>query len=87
MALAPDLAPSLVGGPAYALIQDETGQRFTFTIQAADAQLLLNQLYLVTLPLPTPAPDSGGGGTDYTFWYQQPFGGFCAALQDCVFAK
>jgi hypothetical protein len=82
-----DLAPSLVGGPAYALIQDATGQRFTFTIQAADAQLLLNQLYLVTLPLPTPAPDSGGTGTDYTFIYQQPFGSFCATLQDCVFAK
>ena len=36
-AVAIDLAPSLVGAPAYALIQDESGQKFTFTVQAADA--------------------------------------------------
>jgi hypothetical protein len=80
-----DLAPALVGAPAYALIQDETGQRFTFTIQATDAQLLLNQMYLVTLPVPTPAPDSGGAGIDLGSIYIQPIGTICATLQDCVF--
>jgi len=82
-----DLGPALVGGPAYALIQDETGQRFTFTIAAADAQPLINQMYLMAIPLPPPAPDSGGGGTDLTPWYQLPFGAFCATLQDCVIAR
>jgi hypothetical protein len=79
-----DLAPALVGAPAYALIQDETGQRFTFTIQATDAQMLLNQMYLVTMPVPTPQPDSGGAGTDYGTIYTEFVGDLCL-LQDCVF--
>jgi hypothetical protein len=79
-----DLAPALVGAPAYALVQDETGQRFTFTVAASDAQLLLNEMYLVTPPLPPPAPDPGGAGTDYTPIYIQPIGSICATLADCV---
>ena len=79
-----DLAPSLVGAPSYALIQDETGQKFTFTIQAADAAQLLNQLYLVTLPVPTPAPDTGGAGIDLSTIYDINLGGICP-LSSCVF--
>jgi hypothetical protein len=79
-----DLAPSLVGAPAYALIQDETGQKFTFTIQANDARALLNQLYIVTMAVPTPAPDTGGAGIDLGPIYEIDLGGICI-LQDCVF--
>jgi hypothetical protein len=79
-----DLAPALVGAPAYALIQDETGLKFTFTIQASDAQALLNQLYLVTPVVPTPAPDLGGVAIDLSTIYDINVGGICP-LTDCIF--
>jgi len=79
-----DLAPALVGAPSYALIQDETGLKFTFTIQASDASALLNQLYLVTQPLPTAAPDQGGAGIDLSTIYDVWIGDICQ-LQSCVF--
>lgn len=79
-----DLAPALVGAPAYALVQDETGQKFTFAIQASDASALLNQLYLVTPVVPPPAPDLGAGSIDLSPYYDFSVGGICL-LQDCVF--
>lgn len=81
-----DLAPALVGAPSYALIQDETGQRLTFTIPAADAQLLLSEMYTVTMSVPTPAPDTGGTGIDLGSIYAIDLGGFCQ-LQDCIFVR
>ena len=80
-----DLAPALVGAPAYALIQDETGLKFTFTIQASDAQALLNSLYLVTPAMPTPAPDLGGVAIDLSTIYDINVGGICP-LTDCIFS-
>ena len=79
-----DLAPALVGQPAYALLQDETGQKFTFTIQASDAKALLNQLYLVTPIVPPPVPDLGGVAIDLEPIYTIDLGGICT-LGDCVF--
>lgn len=79
-----DLAPALVGAPAYALVQDETGLKVTFTIQASDATALLNQLYTVTPVVPTPGPDIVGS-VDLTPWYDIWVGGSVCPLSSCIF--
>lgn len=81
-----DLAPLLVGGPAYALIQDVNGAPFTYVIAAADAKALFENLYnAAILAPPTPPPDAGGGGVFFDDYYLRPIGdlGF---LQDITFA-
>ncbi|MEO5705212.1 MAG: hypothetical protein ABIZ52_03375 [Candidatus Limnocylindrales bacterium] len=69
-----DLAPLLVGGPAYALVQDVSGAPFTFVIAAADAQALFDDLYNLTIVTPTPPPDAGGGVIFYDDLYLRPIG-------------
>lgn len=79
-----DLAPSLIGAPAYAMVQVDGGPTLWFTINASDAQKLLADLYFyLPAPLPTPAPDTGGGGIDFGDIYLQPVGSICFTLADC----
>jgi hypothetical protein len=56
-----DLAPLLVGAPAYALVQDVNGAPFTFVVANADAKALFESLYNAAILTPTPPPDAGGG--------------------------
>lgn len=81
-----DLAPLLVGSPAYALVQDVSGARFTFVIAAADAKALFEQLYDAAILTPTPPPDAGGGTVFFDSIYTLQIGdlGF---LQDITFAQ
>ncbi len=85
VSVAIDLAPTLVGTPAYALVVDESGQRQAFVIPGDDATRLRDDLYQVTIVVPTPPPDPGGGGFIFTDIYNQPIGGFL--LGDIVFAN
>ena len=80
-----DLAPTLVGGNSYALIQDVSGARFTFVIPSADALLLRDALYLVTLPTPAPPPDTGGGTIFLDDIYTRSIGGLL--LGDLIFVQ
>lgn len=81
-----DLAPLLVGAPAYALVQDVSGARFTFVVAAADAKALFEDLYNAAILTPTPPPDAGGGTVFLDSIYLRPIGdlGF---LQDITFAQ
>ena len=79
-----DLAPSLVGAPSYALIQDETGARFAFVIPGEDALILRDKLYTVNIVVPTPPPDTGGGIV-FTDIYFQPIGD--VLLGDLIFVQ
>jgi hypothetical protein len=80
-----DLAPLLVGGPSYALVQDVSGARFTFVVAAADADALFKQLYDATILTPTPPPDAGGGTIFLGDIYSRPIGDLF--LQDLVFVQ
>jgi hypothetical protein len=80
-----DLAPLLVGAPAYALVQDVSGARFTFVIASADAEALFKQLYDAAILTPTPPPDTGGGSIWLGDIYTRPIGDFL--LQDLVFVQ
>jgi hypothetical protein len=88
-AVAVDLGPSLVGQAAYAMIQVDGGPQQWFTVNARDAQGLLNDLYqyMPLEPLPTPAPDSGGTQVDYGLIYQQPISSICPSLSVCQIVK
>jgi hypothetical protein len=77
-----DLAPLLVGAPAYALVQDASGARFTFVVAAADADALFKQLYNAAIITPTPPPDAGGGTVFLGDYYLRPIGD--VFLQDLV---
>jgi hypothetical protein len=80
-----DLAPLLVGAPAYALVQDVSGARFTFVIASADAEALFKQLYDAAILTPTPPPDTGGGSIWLGDIYTRPIGDFL--LQDLIFVQ
>ncbi len=80
-----DLAPTLLGAPAYALVTDESGQRQAFVIPGDDALLLRDELYQVTIAVPTPPPDPGGGGFIFTPIYFEQIGG--VDFGDIVFAE
>jgi hypothetical protein len=82
-----DLAPLLVGAPAYALVQDVSGARFTFVVASADADALFRQLYdpAILTPAPTPPPDSGGGSIWLGDIYTRPIGDFL--LSDLIFVQ
>jgi hypothetical protein len=59
-----DLAPRLVGQPAYAMIQNDDGTLVWYTVPDLVAQSLLDQLYnLPVAPAPTVDPTTQGGGT------------------------
>ena len=81
-----DLAPLLVGGPAYALVQDVSGAPFTYVIAAADAKALFEDLYNAAILAPPPLPDPGGGTVFLDPFYLREIGdlGF---LQDITFAN
>ena len=81
-----DLAPLLAGGPAYALVQDASGARFTFVVAAADADALFRQLYDPTILTPAPPPDAGGGTVFLDPIYLQPIGDL-GLLQNITFVR
>jgi hypothetical protein len=59
-----DLAPRLVGQPAYAMIQNDDGTLVWYVVPDLVAQALLDQLYnLPIAPAPTVDPSTQGGGT------------------------
>jgi hypothetical protein len=68
-----DLAPKLVGQPAYAMIQNDDGTLAWYTVPDQVAQSLLDQLYnLPVAPAATVDPSTQGGGTVfYTSIYSQ----------------
>jgi hypothetical protein len=80
-----DLAPLLVGGPAYALVQDVSGASFTYSIAAADAKALFESLYNAAILTPTPPPDAGGGQVFLDDYYLRPIGDL-GLLQTITFA-
>jgi len=70
-----DLAPRLVGQPAYAMIQNDDGSIVWYAVPDLVAQSLLDQLYnLPVAPAPTIDPSTQGGGTVFLNpAYQLPY--------------
>ena len=70
-----DLAPKLVGQPAYAMLQNDDGTLVWYTIPDQVAQSLLDQLYVLPVaPAPTVDPSTQGGGTVfYNSIYAVPY--------------